>query len=373
MNEYKICKKCIMDTSDPDITFEKNGVCSHCYYFEKVRKVNWFPNKEGAAILDNKISEIKGRRKNCKYDCMIGLSGGVDSSYLAYILKKDYNLRILAVHVDAGWNSELAVSNIENIVKKLDIDLFTVVVDWEEMRNLQLAFLKSGVVNQDTPQDHAFFAGLYIAAKRFGIKDFLVGQNIQTESILPKSWQGLSAMDTRQLKYISRKFGKQRLRKFPVVSFYEQHIFYPRIYGFEKLIPLNYMPYNKSQAKSIIIKELGWRDYGVKHGESKWTKFYQSYFLPVRCGFDKRRAHLSSLILAGEISREEALKDIKELVYASVREIEDDKEYVAKKLQISVDDMNSFLDKKCIHFNNYPNSQKFLEKIRFIKKVLSIK
>ena len=367
MSEYKICKRCIMDTSDPNIVFDKDGICSHCHYFEKVRKPNWFPNVEGRKILDKKISDIKERRKNEQYDCMIGLSGGVDSSYLAYVLKKEYNLRMLAVHVDAGWNSELAVSNIENIVKKLDIDLFTLVVDWQEMRSLQVAFLKSGVVNQDTPQDHAFFSGLYMAAEKFGIKDFLVGQNIQTESILPQSWQGLSAMDTIQLRYINKKFGTKKLKNFPIVSLFKQHIYYPRIYKFKKFIPLNYMPYNKDKAKKIVIKELGWRDYGVKHGESKWTKFFQSYLLPKKCGFDKRRAHLSSLVLAEEISRDEALAQIEEQVYKSSREIEDDKEYVAKKLKLSIEEINSYLDTESVHYSKYPNAQELLKKIRSVK------
>ncbi len=356
-----------MDTTDPDIVFDEDGICSHCHYFDNVRRPNWFPNQKGRKMLEDKISEIKESRKGYQYDCMIGLSGGVDSSYLAYVLKKEYNLRMLAVHVDAGWNSELAVSNIENIVKKLNIDLYTHVVDWQEMKSLQVAFLKSGVVNQDTPQDHAFFAALYKAAKKFQIKDFFVGQNIQTESILPKSWQGLSAMDTVQLKYINNKFGKKRLKRFPVVSLFEQHIYYPRIYGFKKIIPLNYMPYNKDKAKDIIIKELGWRDYGVKHGESKWTKFFQSYFLPSKCGFDKRRAHLSSLVLAGEITRDAALREIKTKVYTNDRQIKEDKEYVAKKLGISVKELESYVDGQCIHFSKYPNAQNTLNVLRRVK------
>jgi len=370
MSKYKICKKCIMDTSDPNIMFDENGICSHCHYFENERKPNWFPNAEGREKLDKKIFNIKESRKNEQYDCMIGLSGGVDSSYLAYILKKEYNLRILAVHVDAGWNSELAVSNIENIVKILDIDLYTHVVDWQEMKSLQVAFLKSGVVNQDTPQDHAFFAGLYMAAEKFKIKDFLVGQNIQTESILPTAWQGLTAMDSIQLKYISNKFGRTKLNKFPIVSFFNQHIYYPHIYKFRKLIPLNFMPYNKDEAKKIIIKELNWRDYGVKHGESKWTKFFQSYFLPKKCGFDKRRAHLSSLVLAGEINRKKALDEIKKDVYISKIEIEEDKEYVAKKLGITLSEINVYLNQECVHWSKYPNAQNILKNIRFLKKII---
>lgn len=370
LSEYKICKRCIMDTSDPNITFDDDGVCSHCHYFENERKPNWFPNKEGKIILDREIERIKKNRKDFEYDCMIGLSGGVDSSYLAYFLKKEYNLRILAVHVDGGWNSELAVSNIENIVKRLDIDLFTHVVDWKEMKDLQLSFLKSNVVNQDTPQDHAFFAALYMAAKKFEIKDFLVGYNIQTESILPKSWQGLTAMDVVQLNYISKNFGTKKLKKFPRVSFFDQHIYFPYIYKFNKFAPLNYIPYNKDEAKKTIINEIGWRDYGVKHGESRWTKFFQSYLLVKKCGFDKRRAHLSSLILANEITREHALLEIEKKVYSSQREIDDDKEYIAKKLGVSIEMMNKFVSDKYVHYSKYPNTQSRLAYLRKIKNFL---
>ena len=370
MSEYKICKRCIMDTSDPKIKFDNNGICSHCHYFDKVRKPNWFPTDEGKRKLDEEIERIKQNRKDFQYDCMIGLSGGVDSSYLAYFLKKEYNLRMLAVHVDAGWNSELAVSNIENIVKKLNIDLYTHVVDWKEMKDLQLSFLKSNVVNQDTPQDHAFFAALYYAAEKFEIKDFLVGYNIQTESILPKSWQGLSAMDIIQLNHISKKFGKVKLKKFPKVSFLKQHIYFPYIYKFNKFAPLNYIPYSKDEAKKTIIHELGWRDYGVKHGESKWTKFFQSHLLVKKCGFDKRRAHLSSLILAGEISRNEALAEMKNNVYRSLSEIKDDKEYISKKLGIKVELMDKFINEPSIHYSKYPNSQYLLSILRKIKNFL---
>lgn len=357
-----------MDTSDPEITFDSEGVCSHCHFFENVRKFEWFPNQKGKKILDKKIQSLKEKRKNFEYDCMIGLSGGVDSTYLAYFLKTEYQLRMLAVHVDAGWNSELAVSNIENLVKKLDIDLFTHVVDWVEMRSLQVAFLESGVVNQDTPQDHSFFAALYMAAERFKIKDFFVGYNIQTESILPSAWQGLTAMDVIQLKYINKKFGTRKLNKFPTVSFFRQHIYFPYIYKFNKFSPLNYIPYNKDEAKDIITNELSWKDYGVKHGESRWTKFFQSYFLIEKCGFDKRRAHLSSLVLAGETSRDKALEEIRKKLYMSEMEIKNDIEYIAKKLNITDSKLISYINEAPVHYTKYPNSQSLLKLLRKLKR-----
>ncbi|ROV56887.1 N-acetyl sugar amidotransferase, partial [Vibrio ponticus] len=235
---YQICTRCIMDTTDPKITFDDKGVCSHCYYFDTVRKPNWHPNAEGKAYLDKYIKELKIMRANHQYDCMIGLSGGVDSSYLAYYLKTEYDLRMLAVHVDAGWNTEQAVSNIENIVKRLEIDLFTHVVDWQEMKKVQSAFLRSETVNQDTPQDHAYFAALYKTAKDFNISDFLVGYNLQTESILPKSWQGIPALDSIHFDYVCKKFGGVRVNKFPKVGFFDYHFYYPFFYKLNKFSPL---------------------------------------------------------------------------------------------------------------------------------------
>ncbi len=359
-----------MDTSDPSIIFDANGVCSHCHYFDNVRKPTWFPNDEGKSRLDRKIAVLKKERAGHEYDCMIGLSGGVDSSYLAYFLKNEYDLRMLAVHVDGGWNSELAVSNIENIVRRLDLDLFTHVVDWQEMRKVQVAFLRSGVVNQDTPQDHAYFAALYRTAKKFDIKNFYVGYNIQNESILPRSWQGVSAMDTVQFNYILKKFCDNKINKFPKLSFFEQYIYYPYLYRMEKFSPLNFLVYNKSEAKAVITNELGWRDYGVKHGESRFTRYFQSYYLPQRFGFDKRRAHLSSLVLAGELSRQQALIEISEKVYKTPREIHEDVEYVAKKLGLEELELKNLMLDDTEGYKNYPNAENIMKWLRRFKKVV---
>jgi len=361
-----------MDTTDPLITFDNQGFCSHCHYFVNTRLPVWKPTAEGKKILDEEVHRIKKKRKGFEYDLMIGLSGGVDSSYLAYFLMKEYDLRILAVHVDTGWNTELAVSNVENIVKHLNLDLYTYVVDWEEMSDLQLSFLKAGVVNQDTPQDHAIFAAVYKIASKFSIHDFFVGYNLQTESILPKSWQGLSAMDPIQLKAISKRFGTKKLKRFPLLGLLMGHLYYPRIYKIDKFPVLNYLPYNKTDAKQTIIKELGWQDYGVKHGESKFTKIFQSYILPKKCGFDKRRAHLSSLILAKEISREDALEQIKESVYPDKRVLNNELNYLAKKLYISRKELDQLIESPCRHYSEYPHAQDLLASLREIKKIIPI-
>ncbi len=340
--EYQVCTKTIMDTSDPEITFDENGVCNHVDLFNKEVGETWFPGPEGKPKLDSLINKIKSESKHLEYDVIIGLSGGVDSSYLAYFLKKEFNLRMLAVHVDAGWNSELAVMNIENIVKILDIDLFTYVVNWKEIQDLQLAYLKSGVINQDVPQDHVFKASLQYTAKKHGIKYFLSGGNHATEGILPTSWV-YRAADSRNLKAIHKKYGKVKLKTYPIAGFWKTFVYFPFIYGLKSRRPLNFIDFKKEDAKELIIKELNWRDYGGKHCESNWTKFYQNFWLPKKYGFDKRRAHLSSMIRSGEITRDEALAEIDIPLY-DPHELEMDKAYVARKLGVSKEEFNAILD-----------------------------
>lgn len=365
-----------MDTTDPEITFDEKGVCNHCLKFDNRLKKNWFPNDEGKKRLDKIVNQIKNDGKNKKYDCVIGLSGGVDSSYLAYILKKLYpDLRILAIHVDGGWNSELAVHNIENIVKRLGIDLFTGVVSWKEMQDLQLAYFKSQLANQDVPQDHAFFATLYHVANTNGIKYFLSGGNLATESILPSSW-GYNAMDATQLKAVHKKFGKKKLKEYQTVSFFKRKIYYPYFKKFKIIRLLDFLPYMKDEAKEIIKNELNWRDYGGKHHESKFTKFFQAYWLPAKFGFDKRKAHLSSLIVSGQITREEALNELKKPLYDK-DELQEDKEFVSKKLGISLEEFEDIMLQENKTFLDYPSDYKkelfftFLKSkiVNFVKRV----
>ncbi|RME24979.1 MAG: N-acetyl sugar amidotransferase, partial [Candidatus Zixiibacteriota bacterium] len=288
---YQICVRCVMDTSDPEITFDEHGVCSHCHYFDEFVRPQWHPNEHGRQELERIVDTIRTERAQYEYDCIIGLSGGIDSSYLAYLVR-ELGLRPLVVHIDTGWNSELAVQNIEAIVKKLGYDLYTHVVDWEEMRALQLAFFKAGVANQDTPQDHAIFAGLYRFAVQNKIRYVFSGSNYATESILPNSW-GYSAMDARQIKGIYKRHGDgTKLRSFPFVSFFQYHFYYPYVKRMTVVRPLNFLPYNKELAISTLESELGWKYYGGKHYESRFTKFFQGYYLPVRFGYDKRRAHM---------------------------------------------------------------------------------
>ena len=352
--EYKICTRCVMDTSDPEISFDENGVCNHCRRFEIELKPRWFPNEEGKRRLDAIIERIKAEGRGKEYDCIIGLSGGVDSSFLAYLLRTEYpDLRILAVHVDAGWNSELAVHNIENIVKKLDIDLYTEVINWEEMKDLQLAYFKSQLANQDVPQDHAFNATLFKVAAQHKIKYFLSGGNLATESILPKAW-GYNAMDAKQLKAVHAEFGTIPLKSYNTVGFFKRFIYYPFIFGLRSVRPLDYWPYNKEEAKKIIAEKIDWRDYGGKHHESRFTKFFQAHWLPAKFGYDKRRAHLSSLIVAGQLTRDEALRELEKPLY-DPKELQEDEEFLAKKMGLSLEEFQKIMAQPNKTFRDYPS------------------
>lgn len=354
--EYQICTYCVMDTTDPEIIFDDNGVCNHCKDAEQKLKNGWFPNEHGKELLETKSHEIREYGRNKEYDCIIGVSGGVDSSYLLHLAKVEMKLNPLVVHVDAGWNSEIAVRNIESLVKKLDLDLVTFVVDWDEMRDVQVAFLKSSLANQDVPQDHVFFAKLYEFAIRKRIKYVITGSNLSSESILPASW-GYEAMDSIQLNYIHKKYGELKLKNYPTISYWKYKIYYPYIKKMEIITPLNWIDYDKNKAIDFLIDNYGWRYYGGKHHESKWTKFFQAYFLPQKFGFDKRRAHLSSLIVAGQMARVDALTELQAPLY-DLTELQQDKTYIAKKLGITLQAFESLIRLKNRDFSEYPNYQR---------------
>jgi len=341
--EYKVCTKCIMDTTDPDITFDNNGICNHCHYHDSLYK-QVVPNSIDAKILlSNLVEKIKEKGKSKKYDCIIGLSGGVDSTYVA-LLVKELGLRPLAVHLDNGWNSELAIKNVENVIKKLKIDLFTIVIDWEEFKALQLAYLRAGVIDLEVTSDHAIFASLYKLAKQYKLNYIIGGTNVVTESIMPKSWFYQTKNDLINLEDIFKKYGDGRMLKtYPKQGFLKL-LYYNLFHKLEFVSILNYVPYIQHEIKEIIKKELEWKEYGGKHHESLITKFYQCYILPKKFGVDKRRAHLSNLICSGQMTREEALIEIAEPLYNTEFEMESDIEYVIKKFNISRDDFNKIIN-----------------------------
>lgn len=350
---YQICTRCVMDTSDPLIEFDEAGVCNHCRTFDAETSKLWIQGEEGRRRLEEIAVTIREEGKGKEYDCIIGLSGGVDSSYLAWVAVRQMGLRPLAVHVDAGWNSDQAVRNIESIVEKLGLDLFTNVIDWEEMQDLQVAYLKSGVENQDTPQDHAFFASLYNFAVKNGIRWVLSGYNVASESVLPRAW-GYNPRDSRQLKAIHRLFGKRKLRTYPIASLFDHYVYWPRIRKMRLVYPLNYLPYDKEKTKEVLRTELGWRDYGGKHHESRFTKFFQAHWLPHKFGYDKRRAHLASLILAGQASRDDALRELEQPPYPP-GELAEDMDFIRKKLGLSEQDFAAIMDAPPRTYRDYPS------------------
>lgn len=353
--DYQICSRCIMDTSDPHISFDDQGLCSHCQQYDATARpvVEMAGTPEGNRALEATVDEIKAAGRGKEYDCVIGISGGVDSSYLAYQVK-ELGLRPLAIHCDTGWNSELAVNNIENIVKKLDIDLYTFVVDWNEMRDLQLAFFKASLANCDIPQDHAFLAVLHHLAASHGIKNIISGGNLATESILPSSW-GYNAGDLKHLESVQSRFGTMKLRSYPKLSLFQRYFYYPFVKGIHTVRLLNYMPYNKKDAKQFIQSKLSWRDYGGKHYESIFTRFFQAYYLPQKFGFDKRRAHLSSLIVSNQMTKEEAMAEM-ELPPYPEKDLLDDKEFVAKKMGITVQSFDDIIAQPIRTYLDYPSN-----------------
>jgi len=356
-----VCKRCVMDTSDPLIHFDDKGYCNHCSNFLSKAPRCWFPNDTGRDMLLAKIKDIKKAGKGKDYDCLIGLSGGVDSSYLAYKMK-EYDLRALVFHVDAGWNSELAQKNIENICKQLGYDLYTHVVDWEEMKDLQLAFLRAAVANQDVPQDHIFFAVLFKTAAARNISYWISGSNYATESILPSAW-GYTAMDSRLLFSIHRRFGSRPLKTYVTLSFTEYcryYLGYPSLDPVQSFAPLNLMAYNVIEAKKELAERIGWRDYGKKHYESRFTKFFQGHYLPTKFGYDKRRAHLSSLIISGTLTRDEALAELAKPLYPP-EELREDKAFILKKLGLTPEEWEQLMALPNRSFADYPNYEQWFK------------
>lgn len=324
---FQVCTRLVMDTTDPAITFDQDGVCNYWHEYEIFRAT--LPDAaERERRLQRQIAQIKAAGKGKKYDCLIGLSGGVDSSYLAYIAHK-HGLRPLAMHFDNGWNSELAVNNIEKLVSTFGFDLETFVMDWDEFRDLQRAYFKASVIDLEIPTDHMIFGALHKMAARHNIKYILSGTNQATEWLLPKAWH-YKKLDLVNLKAIHRLFGERPMKMLPALGVWQQ-AWYHVIKGIRSVELLDLIDYNKPRAKQFLIDELGWRDYGGKHHESIFTRFYQGHILPRKFDADKRKAHLSSLILSGQATREEALAELQQPTYDE-RLQQQDKVYVAKKL-----------------------------------------
>ena len=361
---YQQCKRCIMDTScDIDIFFNSMGECNHCLRYDELLSSRVVQNNK-EKILEDVVSKIKLAGKGKEYDCIVGVSGGVDSTYVAY-LTKELGLRALAIHFDNGWNSELAVKNIERVLNKLDIDLYTYVIDWPEFRDLQRAFLKASTPDGEIPTDHAIFALLWQEANKRGIKYIISGMNFTTESISVPSWS-YGHSDWRYIKDVHKKYGTIPLKTYPHFNF--TYLFYINIIRNVRTISiLNYVDYNKEYVMSILQDKLGWEYYGGKHYESIYTRFYQSYILPKKFGVDKRYGHLSDLINAGQLKKEDALVEIKKPPYP-VNMQEQDKVYVTKKLGLNLEEFDSIMTSKVKSFRGYKNSFDF---VKILKKIVN--
>jgi N-acetyl sugar amidotransferase len=362
-SQYRRCDQCVMDTTDPNISFDAEGICNHCHGYRRKAKSIDFPATVRDGRLRQLVADIKSRGKGKPYDCVIGVSGGVDSSYLA-MLTVEHGLRPLAIHFDNGWNHELAVGNIEKIVKKLQIDLQTYVVAWPEFRDLQLSFLKASTPDGEVPTDHAIFSLLYRVAAREGVSYVLPGTNIRTESIMPLKW-GYGYHDFRYISAVHKQFGSKRLKTFPYTTL-------PQLANFMlvkriKFIPLlNFIDYRKAEVLKTLETKLGWVNYGGKHYESIYTRFYQAFVLPRKFNIDKRKAHYSNLICSGQLTRDEAIDQLAQPIYPADK-LEEDREYAVKKLGLSAVAFKEIMESPPKTFLDYPNLYSTLEMAKRVK------
>lgn len=358
--DYTICRNCIMDTTDANITFDARGWCDYCNnYYENILP-NWHTDERGAQTLARIADKIKQDGKGKAHDCLIGISGGADSSYVTYLAKAKLGLRPLLLHVDTGWNSQEAVNNVEKLVDGLGLDLHTEVVNWLEMKDLQLAFFRAQVPHLDTPQDHAIFAGLYNLAEKQGFKYIITGANYSTECVRePLQWH-YHASDLRQLKDIHRRFGSRPLTTFPTADIFRYKLYYRYVKGIRVVKPLNHIPYVKEEAMKELSGRFGWQRYSHKHFESRFTRFYEGYWLPTKFGYDKRRAHFSSLILTKQMTRVEALERIAQPAHDE-KTIAQDFEYVATKLDLDVVELRQLMNGPNKSYRDYRNNMTMIK------------
>lgn len=352
---YRICSNCIMDTTDPNITFDDQGLCDYCQNFNSNILPNWHTDEKGEAELMKIADKIKKSCKGKDFDCIIGLSGGTDSSYTAYIAREIMGLRPLLLHVDAGWNTDKAVGNIEKLVNGLGLELYTEVINWEEMKDLQVAMLRAQIADQDIPQDTAFFSSLYKFAIKHKIKYVLTGGNFSTECCRePEEWGAYPGIDKILIKDIHSKFGRIQLETFPIVDVMVYKLYYKYILGMEIIKPLNFVPYIKKDAEAKLKELFGWEKFQHKHHESRFTRFYEDYWMPKKFGYEKRRAHFSSLIMTKQMIRDEALQRISK-PEMDIHFLEHEFEYVANKLDLSVEELHEIFEGENKTYHDYKN------------------
>jgi N-acetyl sugar amidotransferase len=370
--QNRVCAKTVMDTTDPYIYFDENGISD--YYHNYINKIlpSWNTEKKGMEELNKIVQKIKSKSKEKAFDCIIGMSGGLDSSYALYVAKEVLGLRPLVYHVDAGWNTDQAVGNIEKIIEGLGLDLYTDVINWEEVKDLQRSFLKAQIPDQDLVQDYAFFSSLYRFAKKNKIKYILTGSNYSTECCRePEEWGGYAGIDKRLVNDIHNRFGTIKLKSFPIIDIFTYKLYYKYIYGMKIIKPLNFVPYNKSEAEDLLYKKFGWKRFQHKHHESRFTRFYEDYWLPRKFGFDKRKAHFSSLILTGQMTREDALERLK---HSELDEqtLKNEFEYVANKLEFEVDELKILFNGENKTFRDYKNNRSLIQLGAKIMQILGL-
>jgi N-acetyl sugar amidotransferase len=341
-----ICKRCVMDSSDKAIYFNVDGICDHCLTFDREIMPVWNNGVGRDEELKLIVDGIKKNGAGEDFDCILGMSGGIDSSYLLYLAKEKLGLRPLVFHVDAGWNSQIAVNNIERLVDGLNLDLFTEVINWRDMQSLQRSFFKAGVPHVDVPQDHAFFATMYKFASKHNIKNIITGGNYSTECVRnPKEWMYYQS-DSIQLRDIHKKHGEPSLQNYPLTNILWHKLYLPYFKGIKLHRLLDFMPYDKEEATKFLVDNYGYQRYPQKHFESRFTRFYESYWLPTKFGYDTRKVQFSSLILTDQMTREEALKELSKPAY-DPETVHHELEYVASKLDWSIEQLKS-----CLHAPN---------------------
>ncbi|MDC0338321.1 N-acetyl sugar amidotransferase [Flavobacteriales bacterium] len=354
---YQICNYCIMDTSDEDIKFDAKGRCNHCTDFEQVLNSPRYHESVYDKQLNSMISKIKNTNK--QYDCLVGISGGVDSCYTAYLCHK-WGLKPLLIHMDNGWNSDIAVKNVKKIVDKLDLDYVSYVLDWKEFREVQLGFIKSGIVDIEMPTDIGIAASLYKTASKYKIKYIVSGGNLSGEGILPLTWGYHVLKDKKLYKHIVKTYSTLKIKKLPIVGLLDE-IYFKFFKRIKTVYPLNIMEYNKDKARDFLIKEFDWKDYGGKHHESKITGFWQSYIMPTKYNMDYRRATYSSQIVSGQMTRDEALEKIKKPSFDAAK-IPADKDYISKKYDVSREKFDTILKSTPKTYKDFPNNKLKIER-----------
>jgi N-acetyl sugar amidotransferase len=360
MRPYQICTKTIMDTTDPNIVFDENGISD--YYHNYVNNIvpNWHTDAAGQQEMFQLADKIKKENRNKDFDCIIGVSGGLDSSYATYLAKEILGLRPLVFHVDAGWNSNQAVSNIEKLLNGLNLDLFTEVVNWEEMKDLQRSYFQAQVPNIDGPQDIAFFSAMYKFARKNKVKYVLTGSNYSTECCRePYQWGAYLGIDKKFTMGLHKKFGRVPLKTYPILDVFEYKLLYQHILGMKVIKPLNNFSFLKNEAENLLESKFGWERFKHKHHESRFTRFYEDYWLPRKFGFEKRRAHFSSLVLTGQMTRDAAILRISkpELDEATLMQ---EFEYVANKLDWTKEEFQKIFEGENKTYLDYTNNWRLI-------------